>query len=238
MMCDDRAEDLNAFLDGELSLDAVAALTAHLATCPGCARHLAELGHLRAAMADAVPEEAPSPALSARVIAALDAAQVAPRAEILDVGHRFRRAARRKILMPFLSGAAATIIAATIIVALIPRHGKLLDLAAVRDAALRGTLAEVTPTSSGPYASVPGYRLIGTRADVIAGHASRVLIFTRGAAILTLCIWKANGEAAHGVKEDIFRGMRIHYWNNGSDEFWAASTGPAEGLRSFVRELG
>ena len=72
MSCDAYSEPLNAMLDGALPAGDMAALTSHLAACPDCARHLAELATLRAALQNAIPEEAVSPEFYAKIAGLLD----------------------------------------------------------------------------------------------------------------------------------------------------------------------
>ena len=85
--------------------------------------------------------------------------------------------------------------------------------------------------------AVPGYRLVAVRADVVAGHDARVLVYEQGSERITLCIWPAGREAAHPARQAVYRGMAIRYWNDGSAEFWAASPEPGEGLAAFVATL-
>lgn len=226
----DFSERLGALLDGELPPAVAAKLTAHLAICPDCARHLAELGALRAALAGTVPETAVSADLSARIVETLDIAATEPPRTV-----RFRPRIRAGSVLPFVAGLA---VAAALMFAILPRHGVTGDLIAVRDAALRGTVTAVSGAPApAPAPAVAGFRLVASRNDVIAGHRARVLIYDRRGQTVTLCIWKADGEPAHGVREARYRGMTIDYWNDGTDEFWAASAGPADGLRPFVRKV-
>jgi anti-sigma factor RsiW len=221
-------EELSALLDGELPPSGVASLTEHLTTCPVCAQRLAELGALRAALAEAVPEEDVSPEFLGRITHALDHA-VESAAPVLP----FRRGLRPPRVRSFALGLAAAAIAAMVVFAVLPRQDKTVDLMAVRDAALRSTLGGGAPLA-GPALTVAGFRLIGAHADIIAGHPSRVMVYARQGETVTLCIWKAHGEPAHGLRMSVFRGVAIRYWNDGIDEYWAAGAGPAEGLQAFV----
>ena len=103
----------------------------------------------------------------------------------------------------------------------------------VRDAALRGGIsASVAPGLSGP--AIPGFRLTASRADIVAGHPTQVLTYSRNHQTIILCLWPANGEAAHGVRHAVYKGMAIDYWNDGREEYWAATTAPNDLLREFV----
>jgi anti-sigma factor RsiW len=231
MTCDDRFEQISAMLDGELAAPELAELTAHIAACPDCARVLAELGGLRAALAEAVPEEPVAAGLAARIEASLQQASRPPAGQVLAFPSR-RPAGRTGWL------AAGAAIAAMLTLALWPHHhDESLDLGGVRDAALRTALAAApvtTPSGPGSAPALPGYRLAAARPDVIAGHQARVLVYTQGAERITLCIWPAGHEAAHSVRQAVYRGMAIRYWNDGRTEFWAASAMPANGLAAFA----
>jgi len=225
MTCDDRIEQISAMLDGELPPAEMAALTAHIASCADCARALAELGGLRAALAEAVPEEPVSAEFTARIERSLQAVSPPPSSGRVLA---FPSSRRRTWL------AAASAIAAVLVLALWPHpHDESIDLGGVRDAALRASLtASAAPTGSA--IPVPGYQLVADRADVIAGHRAQVLVYTQGVERITLCIWPAGHEPAHAVRQAAYRGMAIRYWNDGTREFWATSPLPARGLGDFV----
>ncbi len=213
MSCADYNEHLNALLDGELPPDQTAALTAHLASCPACTRTLAELAQLRAGLAEALPEQAP-PELQARIEALL----LAEGAEILPFTPKPRR------WLPNRPGwVAATALAAALLLTFLPHHDNTKDLMSVRDAALRGGPATLAATTPPP--NVPGFQLTSSRTDVVAGHIAQVSVYTKDGQSITLCVWPANGEPAHGVKNAQYRGMAIDYWNDGQNEYWAAGTG-------------
>lgn len=107
---------------------------------------------------------------------------------------------------------------------------------AVRDASLRSGLAQAdTGRSNAPV--VRGFTLASARTDIVAGHPAQVLVYKGTSDTITLCIWGANGELAHGVHNADYQGTQISYWNNGSNEFWAATAEPGPSLKSFVHAL-
>jgi anti-sigma factor RsiW len=217
MSCEHLHEQLNALLDGELPPAEAAALAAHLADCPDCARTLQELAELRVAIAGLEEEEVP-PGLEARILA-MTADEPA---KILPFRPRWRQ-------LGLLAATAA--LAAGLTLSLRPED-KTPDFMAVRDAALRGG---VTQLASGP--SVPGFTLTSARNDVVAGHHAQVAVYVRGGTSFTLCIWPAGREKAHGVRNAVFRGMDITYWNDGHSEYWVASPAPAPGMADFVQAV-
>ena len=221
MTCEDRNLQLNALLDGELPAADTAELTAHLAACPECARRLAELAELRAALAEAIPEEEILVEFQSRIAGVLDRA--GKEAAVV----RFKLRAWGAPLAALAVGAA---VAAMLVVAVLPNAHQQGELMAVRDAALRG--AEVAAAGAAP--EVPGFRLTGARQDEVAGHRAEVAAYVQAGEKVTLCIWPANGEPAQGVRAAHYRGMAISYWNDGKQEYWAASTGSSKVLATFV----
>ena len=212
-------ERLNALLDGELPPAEAAALSAHLAACGDCLRTLRELAGLRADIAGLESAEVPL-GLEARILALTGDVP----GKILPMRPRWRQ---------FGVLAATAGLAAAITLAVLPKDMGA-EFMAVRDAALRG---EVTQLAAAGTPSVPGFTLIGTRSDEVAGHRAQVAVYMREGVSFTLCIWPAGREPAHGPKTTIYRGMAITYWNDGRDEYWAASPAPAAMLPAFVQAL-
>jgi anti-sigma factor RsiW len=231
MSCEERIVQLSALLDGELAMAELAELTAHLAACPDCARRLAELGALSAALANAVPEEKISADFLARIEAALDAEAALAPVQRGAIVLPFQR--RVPALRGFILGAAAAAVAANVLFTSLKPPGNIVDLAAVRDTVLRGSVlltAAAVPTDA---PEIPGYKLASARSDIVAGHAARVLAYATARQSITLCIWKANGEPAHAPREGSYRGMNIVYWNDGSEEYWVASSLPVAQIEAF-----
>jgi anti-sigma factor RsiW len=212
-------EQLNALLDGELPPAEIAALSAHLATRQDDMRALYELAELRAAISRLETEEVP-PGLEARIRALTDDAP----AKILPFRPRWRQ-------LGLLAATAG--LAASFTLAVLPQN-KMPDFMAVRDAALRGAVTQLAEASA-PV--VPGFTLTGTRNDEVAGHRAQIATYMRDGASITLCLWPAGREPAHGLKNIVYRGMAISYWNDGRTEYWAASPVPAYALPGFVQAL-
>jgi len=228
------SEQLSAMLDGELAPADMAALTVHLAACPDCAKHLAELAALRAALHDEIPEEEVSPDFYAKISGLLDQpiSKPEPDVEAPNVIALKLRPVRRN------AGwiAAVSAIAAMLMVLLLPHHDETKDLMSVRDAALRGSLSQMVASNmAGP--TVDGFRLADARSDIVAGHQAQVFAYMRANQTVTLCVWSANGEPAHGIRNAVYKGMAISYWNDGQQEYWVATAGPVTTLNDFVAAL-
>jgi anti-sigma factor (TIGR02949 family) len=222
MSCKDYNEPLNALLDGELPPDQAAALTAHLAACPVCIQTLAELAALRAWLAQALPEKAPVE-LQSRIESLL----ASDGADVIAFTPK-----PRAWLSNRPGWIAATALAAALMLTFLPHHDVTKDLMSVRDAALRSGPAVYAATT--PPLNVPGFALSSSRNDVVAGHLAVVAVYIRGGQTITLCSWPADGEPAHGLKHAQYRGMTIDYWNDGQNEYWAASSSPSTDMPGFV----
>jgi anti-sigma factor RsiW len=223
-------------MDGELAPKEIAELTDHLVTCPICARNLAELGALRLALAEAIPEGEVTEAFSSRISAMLNNLTEEAQSHGVEGGRvvPFIRRYRPPTLAAISYSVATAAIAATMVFTLMRQPDNKIDLAAVRDASLRTSLVSNDVQGTTP-ANVAGYRVVGARYDLVAGHRARVVIYQGATDVVTLCSWAANGEPAHGVKAAVYRGTNVMYWNDGATEFWAASNAPGIDLKEFVK---
>jgi len=221
------SEQLNAMLDGELRASEIVPLARHITACQDCAKHLTELIALRAALQQEYPVEDVSSEFYAKISGLLDSKIEQP--ESPNVIPFRPRPVRRRVAWL----AAGTAIAAMLAILLLPHQNATQDLMSVRDAALRGSVSQtVAVNNAGP--AIPGFRLTASRSDIVAGHPARVLAYSKDSQAITLCIWSANGEAAHGVRNAVYKGMAISYWNDGQQEYWAATTGTNGLLENFV----
>ena len=229
MTCEERGPALNALLDGELPAAEAAALTAHLAECPVCTRHLAGLAQVRAGLAALVPEEAAPAALRRRIEAMIGAAE--PPAPVRAV-----RPGRRRW---FVAGVGAAAFAAILALAWLPRKNEAPVIAGVRDAVLRAGLpARIGAAPGWPLVPEPdlasaGFHLQSARPDAIAGRKAVVLLYLAGRRRVVLCVWQTN-EAAHPPRSAADHGIAIRYWTDGRLDFWAATRAPASLLTRFV----
>lgn len=221
------SEQLNAMLDGELRATEIVPLARHITACPDCAKQLTELIALRAALQQAYPVEDVSLEFHTRIARLLD--REIQRPETPNVMPFQPRQVRLRIAWL----AAGTAIAAMLAILLLPHQNATQDLMSVRDAALRGSVSQtVAVSNAGPV--IPGFQLMVARSDIVAGHPARVLAYSKDSQTIILCIWSANGEAAHGVRNAVYKGVAISYWNDGKQEYWAATTGRNGLLETFV----
>jgi anti-sigma factor RsiW len=221
------SEQLNAMLDGELRATDIVPLARHITACQDCAKQMSELIALRAALQQEYPAEGVSSEFYAKIAGLLDREMQQPESSNV-IPFRPRQLRRRIAWL-----AAGTAIAAMLAIVAVPHQNATQDLMSVRDAALRGSMSStVAVNNAGPI--IPGFLLTASRSDIVAGHAARVLAYAKDSQTITLCIWSANGEAAHGVRNAVYKGMAISYWNDGGQEYWAATTGTTGLLENFV----
>ncbi len=222
------AEQLNAMLDGELPATAITPLARHVAACPDCAKHLAELAALHMALQQEYPAAEVPQEFYEKINGLLDREMPQPPKVI-----RYQpRPVRRRIAWL----AAGTAVVAMLAILLLPRQVATPDLMSVRDAALRGSAWQTSHgIPAGP--AVAGFQLVTARSDIIAGHSAQVLTYLKDHQTIVLCIWSANGEPAHAVRKAIYKGMAINYWNDGKHEYWAATTGAGSLLENFVAAI-
>jgi anti-sigma factor RsiW len=227
MSCEDRALELNALIDGELPPKAEAGLLDHIPTCPSCAAELAGLMMLRARLAKLAPVEQPAEALTERIDRAITSqAAGRPRQRLILAG----------------AGAGGLALAAAIFLMLLPRHDEAPTIRAVVDAALRQEIPQaaivLADTRTGgadawfsrhrlatppvPDLTPAGFRFLGCRTDIVAGHRASILVYGDAGRLVTLEVWPAGGEAAHKVRSDVADRRAVAYWNNGRSEFWVS----------------
>lgn len=240
MICPDRDLALNALIDGELDRAGEADLLAHIVTCPGCAAGLAGLLALRARLAAIAPCAAVPAALTERIAAALT-----PRPRR---GPAWRAAA---------TGAAASALAAGLVLALLPR-GPTATLRAVADAGLRERIEpaalNLSHTRLGgadawfarhhlaippvPDLAAAGFRFAGCRTDVVAGHRAAILVYRqgerRGGPDVTVLAWPAGAAPAPRPLAAEIAGRSVRSWTQGRLAFWAETRAPAPILAHFV----
>lgn len=225
MSCKDRALELNALIDGELPLEAQAGLLGHIPTCPNCAAELVGLMMLRARLARLAPIEQPDETLTKRIDRAITSPAVG-------------RPRRRLIL----AGAGGLALAAAIFLILLPRHDEASTIRAVVDAARRQAIPQAAivladtrtggadawfsrhhlATPPAPDLTPAGFRFLGCRTDIVAGHRASILVYGDAGQLVTLEVWSAGGEAAHKVRSGAADQHAVAYWNNGRSEFWVS----------------
>ena len=227
---------LHALLDDELDAANVAAIEAHLRTCPDCAAEFERLKALQAMIADpARRHEAPT-SLRMRVMGDLPAPS--PRAN--------RWPAR-------IGWGASGAIAASLAFALVPVQAPVTASLEQQMVAshVRSLLADhlvdiptsdrhvVKPWFNGKIDFSPptpdlkdqGFPLVGGRLDYIDGRTVPAIVYRRNLHTINVFAWPAGkAPAAETLASD---GYTLVHWREGDLDFWAVSDVAAGDLDQF-----
>jgi anti-sigma factor RsiW len=225
MKCPERELELNMLVDGEIESDAEIGLLEHISICPNCAAELASLLALKSRLNRLIPVEAPTVELTARIERALRPYG----------GYKINKSLK---MAGYIISSFA--IAAAIILTIIPREDRA-TVQAIADAASRqsiaGTAIILADNRAGgadawfksqnlvapptPDLTRFGYKFIGCRTDVIAGHRASIVVYQRDNDQISLIVWPARDEPPHKPRFVNIHGDAMQYWNNGILEFWA-----------------
>ncbi len=65
-----------------------------------------------------------------------------------------------------------------------------------------------------------GFRYLGCRADVVAGHRAAILVYGAAGGTISVLAWPAGGEGAHPPRAARAGGLAVLYWSDGRLEYW------------------
>jgi mycothiol system anti-sigma-R factor len=242
LSCEQRTENLHAYLDGELDAAGTLQFERHLAGCAECGATLATEQKLQKSLQSAGLYENAPKGLRQRVVASLPAL---PEAKVRSTGE-WRWAAL----------AAACLVGAFLALQLFSdlggrsRHSVV--AAAVVDAHLRSLQPghqvdvistdqhTVKPWFDGKLEIAPpvrdftaeGFPLTGGRLDVIYGKTAAALVYGRRKHIVNVFVWKAGDEESlSGAGEQ--QGYHWLAWQKDGLNFVAVSDVSAEDLRAL-----
>jgi anti-sigma factor RsiW len=247
MPCE-RAQELEAYLDGELDAAGAAAVERHLETCDDCRKARAQIGALRSALREKATYHRADAQLRAHIRSSLD--KESPRVSVL---RRFPNA--RAAWAGAAGGATATALAASLaFLLLMPAAGDPL-ITDITNAHLRSLASEhlidVVSTDrhtvkpwlaahadlSPPVAdfSRQGFKLIGGRVDFLEGVRAAVTVYRHGAHIVNVFAWANYGEP---LPEFATRnGYHIVFWRSGNLTFCAISDTAVDDILELSRLL-
>jgi anti-sigma factor RsiW len=244
--CEEIADLLHPFADGELDLARSLAVERHLQACPACAAAVKDLQALRGALAE--------PTLYHRAPAGL---RERVRASLRPDG-RPRAAARPFPWRPLAIAASlafvATLTWATLRGLSVPSADELLAeevLAShVRSLMLPGRDVDkassdqhkVKPWFNGRVTFVPpvknltdaGFALVGGRLDYLDRQKVAVLVYKRRAHLINLFVWPSHDRSARAPRALTLQGYHIIHWSDGDLTYWAASDLNEAELRQFA----
>jgi anti-sigma factor RsiW len=248
--CDEIAELLHPFTDGELDLVRSLTVERHLQACPACAAAVKELQALRGALAEpALYHRAPA-ALRNRVRASLRPAS------------RTRAAARpfpwRSLAVAASLAFVATLTWATLQGLPLPsadeRVAQQVVASHVRSLMLPGRDVDVAssdqhtvkPWFNGRVTFSPpvnkldgaGFELIGGRLDYLERQKVAALVYKRRGHVINLFVWPAADRSARPPRTLTVEGYHVMHWSDGDLTYWAVSDLNEPELTEFVHLIG
>jgi anti-sigma factor RsiW len=237
---------LPAYLDGELDATDSRAFDDHLTQCADCARELAKLRELRAALQDESFRFSPPTVLTGKIQTALSAER-----KIRIPTHRpwtTWLAAASVLIGIGLAGAGMTLILRApsaddrMIAELASGHARSLLADHLFDVAASDQHT-VKPWFQGKIDFAPpvkdlkeqGFALAGGRLDYLDGHTAAALVYRRRQHVINLFVWPANEAGDSTVRDLSRRGYQMAHWIAGGLNFWAVSDLNADELGEFAR---
>jgi anti-sigma factor RsiW len=255
MNCEDVERFAGAYRDGELDLEKVLAIEAHLSTCAACTARLDRVDAVRTALRAAPYFRAPE-ALAARIRTTLGAAPVRPAPIRQSNGLPVPSRRWGPWLVTALSLAAA-LIAFVLVVrertavaenatteAVIEGHvrslmaGHLMDVASTDRHTVKPWFAgrvDFSPTVVDLAGD--GFPLVGGRLDYIDRHPAAALVYKRRDHVINVFVWpETTGSPSHVTRSDV-RGYHVISWTRGGVAVWIVSDLALSELTDFTGKL-
>lgn len=255
MDCNDVCELLPACADDELGAAESLHLAQHLAQCAACTAELERLRALRAAVREGATYHRASPALRARIAAALPAADVpatvrASRPRWLD-WFAWRPAVNAGL-------AALTVVSLAFGLTMFMLRDSAQDtmVREVVSGHVRALIADhavdvastdrhtVKPWFNGRLDYAPpvhdlaaeGFPLVGGRLDYLHGQRVAVLVYRRNQHPIDVFVLRGAGTAAPALHAALTRqGYQITHWQAGGMDYWAVTDAAAADLQHFSK---
>lgn len=250
MRCEEVEPLIEAYADGELSLERTLAIESHVASCAACAARLERVRALALVLRTVPPFRAPA-TVAERVRATVDAASATQ--------SQFARSRPRGWPLWLLSG--ATVAIASLALAVVLHERSVVADEATAEAVIEGHVRSLLPghlmdvASTDQHTVKPwfagrvdfspsvvdlvsdGFPLVGGRLDYIDHHAVAALVYKRRDHVINVFVWpQASGSASHRMRSDV-RGYHIVSWTRDGVAVWVVSdVAPAE-LDEFGRKL-
>jgi anti-sigma factor RsiW len=244
--CEEIADLLHPFADGELDLVRSLTVERHLQACPACAAAVKDVQALRGALAE--------PALYHRAPAGLrDRVRVA-----LRPAGRTRAAARPFPWRPLAIASSLAFVTALTWAMLrersVPSSDELVAqqvvASHVRSLMLPGREVDVSssdqhtvkPWFNGRVTFAPpvkkldgaGFELVGGRLDYLDWQKVAVLVYKRRDHVINLFVWPAARRSAQSPQGLTLQGHHVLHWSDGDLAYWAASDLNEAELREFA----
>jgi anti-sigma factor RsiW len=264
VVCENRAQLLHAYLDGELDLVRNLEIEEHLKACEGCTRELHSLQTLRKAMGSADLYARAPQRLEERVRAMAAGEGAVPRPSSTSAVIPIRPTHRRPMLQ-WVAVAAAILVAFALGVEFVPgvlnrRQTELVaqEVVASHIRSLQpGHLYDVESTDqhtvkpwfdgkldfSPPVRDLAteGFPLVGGRLDYIGHRDVAALVYQRRKHFINVFVWPESsdgvGDASAFERARFIDGYNVIGWRRGGMYLCAVSDVSAEDLHQFIQLL-
>jgi len=238
--CEQVEQNLDAYVDREMDVDAAGMIREHVATCTGCRGRIAALESL-GQLVRAVPQY-PAPGR-------LRAKLAQPPARIrLPLSRVVPWAAAAAVVLAVGTGGMVrrsnTLAADAVVEEVVAGHVRSLMASHLFD--IESTDQHtVKPWFLGKLDFAPpvvdlaaiGYPLIGGRLDYVDGRAAAALVYQRRKHTINVFIEPVQGDPRTAIEETSLRGFRVLHWARDGMAYWAVSDLTALELSEFARAL-
>jgi anti-sigma factor RsiW len=250
------------YLDGELDLSRTIEMETHLETCGDCARELARLQALRAAMQRSSLAYAAPAGLRERIQLSLPSSAVPEAREHASAWRPlaiFRWAAAFAVLAlcavmgwQFIAGLRAPSSGRQtaqqndelIVAEVLASHVRSLEANHLMDVASTDQHT-VKPWFDGKLDFSPpvedlasdGFPLVGGRLDYMEGREVAALVYQRRKHFINVFVWPDAATPISAQNFEPLQGYNMTRWSRGSFQFWAVSDVSAPDLAEFVHLL-
>lgn len=249
MRCSDCRQSLDAYIDGQLSVDRAAEIRDHIERCADCSREHGVLSSVSKSVKANLMHLTTPPELRERIRAAV-ARDAAPSTGPGAVPRRFDRwpaLAAAGLVIAIASsattfalvrsrdhsGSVAEQVVASHIRSLMPGH--LTDVASTN-------LHNVKPWFAGRIALSPavpnldslGFPLSGGRLDYVDGRPVAAVVYLRRQHVINVYSWPENGGDLSPRRSADTHGYHLVWWRRNGVESWAISDVDPQDLDRFV----
>jgi anti-sigma factor RsiW len=244
--CNEIADLLHPFVDGELDLDRSLAVERHLQECLACAGAVKKLQALGNALAEPALYHRAPVGLRERVRAALRPAGQ-PRAGGRPFPWRALAVAASLAFVATLTWAtlrglslpstdelvAQQVVASHVRSLMLP--GRDVDVASSNQHTVKPWFnGRVTFSPPVKKLDGAGFELIGGRLDYLDRQQVAVLVYKRRDHVINLFVWPAADRSAQPPRTLTIQGHYVIHWSDGDLTYWAASDLNEQELREFV----
>ncbi|MFL5607784.1 MAG: anti-sigma factor family protein [Gemmatimonadaceae bacterium] len=245
MRCTESRDQLNAYLDGELSAGDADAMREHVAGCPDCASEYATLAATSRTVKEGLMHYPAPDVLRARILNALSQ-QRARDARSGGSWLRWSRLAAAALVIAVASSAGTAAVlrrgvaSHSIADELLASHVRSLMPGHLTDV-VSNDHHNVKPWFNGrvglspavPALDSAGFVLVGGRLDYVASRPVAVVVYSRRQHVINVYSWADDG-GARSESSVTARGYHLVKWRTGDVESWAVSDLNSGELAQFV----